>query len=159
MQDKVDDIRFPANIFDRIAASSKNQGQKLTYSLDELKASVCQNIEYILNNRSQINILEASSQETRRNFYHLGLSDYSLKNLSDKAVADEFIKEAQMAISTFEPRVKNVSVSFASHEKDKASFHLIISAILDQEGLQEAHLTFNSILTPIKRTFDISVAK
>ena len=162
MRDR-DEVRYSATLFDKIIKGASNYEEGVSYNLDELKNSIRENIESILNSRSQVNITHASSQSGRKNMFYYGLSDYSLQNLSDAKVAEEFAKEAKKAIENFEPRLKNIVISFSSQNKDNknSSFNLKISAELKQEGLKknDADLAFNTTLIPIKRLFDIDILK
>lgn len=162
MQDK-DEVRYEATLFDKISQGVDSYEESVTYSLEELKSSIRENIESILNSRSQVNINSASNKSGRKNLFYFGLSDFSLQNLSDAKVAEEFAKEAQKVIENFEPRLKNVIVGFSNEKGDSKnnSFHLKISGELTQQDLKnnEADLAFNSMLIPIKRLFDIDIEK
>lgn len=162
--DDTSDIRFTPSIFDRISKSGKKHpDEETSYSIEELKASIRKNIELILNSRSQVSVLDPSFSSVRHGFHFYGMSDYSLRNLSDKNVAEEFAKEAEKAILLFEPRLKNVKINFESEKKASKnnSFHLKISAELKTQDLQknESDLAFNTTLVPIKRVFDINISK
>ena len=164
MRDQAEEeIRFSSTIFDKISIGSQEYGDEVSYSLEQLKASIRENIEFILNSRSQLNIHDAPFVTEKKNLFYLGLSDFSLQNLSDAAIAEEFQKEAKKVIENFEPRLQNIRVSLATELKEshKSFFQLKIEGELKTNSLQKnnSQILFNTILIPIKRVFDIDIIK
>jgi type VI secretion system protein ImpF len=158
-----EEVRFSSTIFDKICLGSHEYGDDVSYSLEQLKSSIRENIEYILNSRSQVNVHDAPSAGEKKNLFYFGLSNFSLQNLSDAAVAEEFQKEAKKVIENFEPRLQNIRVSFATElkESNKSFFQLKIEGELKTDSLKKnnSQILFNTTLIPMKRVFDIDIVK
>lgn len=133
--------------------SDKNQ-TKTHENIDHLKKSICENVEKILNNRSEMARKKTTFATPYKPIQVYGMSDYSLQNLSVPAVINEFVREAKYLIEAFEPRIKNVSVFFDPSNSENAikNLHLKISGtIVESEFLNKASpITFQTTFLPFR---------
>ncbi|WP_186645795.1 type VI secretion system baseplate subunit TssE [Fluviispira vulneris] len=102
------------------------------YLQDDIHFSVKSNFDYILNTRNTLTVNEFLSLQASQ----LNSSNFGLPNVNKLSLANEEDKESlcsciKLALNSFEPRFKNINVSFQNYDKNKRVAKICVSGFID----------------------------
>ncbi len=83
-------------------------------SVRQLKASLCRDLEWLLNSRRSLIEIPEAYEHLRASLLNYGLVDVTSLTRDDPQTRSRIIREVERAITTFEPRLAAVKVSLAS---------------------------------------------
>lgn len=132
-------------LIDREPANRNEPASWRTQSLKELKDSVRRDLEWLLNTRRPPIEPRPSAKELWHSVYTYGLPDstgLALRSVEDRA---RLARAVEFAISTFEPRLVNVSVTIPPAPAASMKVHFQIEALLRTEPAPE-RVFFDSTL-------------
>jgi type VI secretion system protein ImpF len=113
-------------------------------ALKQLKDSVRQNLEWILNTRRAIEELPEKSP-LERSLYNYGLPDLSSFALRSVADQNRLTKLLEQAVAAFEPRLMNIRVIMEPPTSDAQSLHFQIQGLLRVDPAPE-RIVFDTVL-------------
>jgi type VI secretion system protein ImpF len=132
-------------LIDREPGNRSEPANWRTQSLKELKDSVRRDLEWLLNARRIPIEPRAALKELWHSVYTYGLPDstgLALRSAEDRA---RLARAVEFAISTFEPRLVNVSVTIPATAPSSMKVHFQIEALLHTEPAPE-RVYFDSTL-------------
>jgi type VI secretion system protein ImpF len=137
------------SVLDRLIDLDPKRSEELplsrSQSLREFKASVCRDLEWLLNSRQPLNVSQAGKL-VRNSLYAYGLPDItslSVSNMRDRKRLSQALEEA---VRLFEPRILNPRVILASTEEGKLQrMRFIIEGLLRVDPSPEP-VSFDTVL-------------
>lgn len=95
------------------------------WSIKQLRASICRDLEYLLNSVNLESAVDLSAYpHVARSVVNYGISEFAGKTLSSIATqADEAVRMLQATIIAFEPRLESSSVKVELVRNAEASVH------------------------------------
>ena len=115
-------------------------------SLNELKASLRRDIEWLLNTRQCIQEPPEGSTELQRSLQVYGLPDICSLNLSSGQDYHRLARTMESTLATFEPRLRTIRVTPApSADATSRVLRFQIEGVLRVEPVPE-HVTFDTVL-------------
>ncbi|MES2614069.1 MAG: type VI secretion system baseplate subunit TssE [Bdellovibrionota bacterium] len=175
--------KYPIPVFDKLVNSTKLESKYC--DLDTLKYYIRRDLENLLNARKTPILYKSLSEKNRENeteqleknnstqnkekeiyersylnFFHYGLSDYSVRDLSQAQECEDFAQEIKAAIESFEPRLKNIEVMMSANGPNTADrvVHLKIIAHLNIEQVDyddTEDIYFDTEIFPDKKMIHI----
>jgi type VI secretion system protein ImpF len=126
----------------RQAADSPQSRNK---SVQDFKASVRRDLQWLLNTRRIHEQAPESMAETYRSLYNFGLPDYSSLSVNSVRDYNTLLGEIEDTIKLFEPRLKNFKVRLVpDYEGNTRKLHFQIEGMLDMDPAPEA-VSFDTI--------------
>lgn len=123
--------------------------------LRDLRASVRRDMENLLNTRLRPLSWPADLAELDRSLLAYGVPDMTGANLASKRAREEFLRLIEDVLRKGEPRFKTVKViPLGDDEPLDRTLRFRIEALLHAEPAPEP-VTFDSMLEPVSRTFEI----
>ncbi|MBX9902298.1 MAG: type VI secretion system baseplate subunit TssE [Burkholderiaceae bacterium] len=141
----------------KAAQSSQNVVARL--SMEELKDSVAQDLESLLNTRKVID--EASLRgfpECARSIITYGLADFAGRSLASTDDRAYICRALELTIARHEPRLQNVRATLELNEGSINRLNFAISALLVVHPAQEA-VSFDAVLQPSSLQYSITKAR
>ena len=111
---------------------------------EQLKESIRQNLEWLLNSRTRLTREEFEREELTVSDYGIpDFATYSPKSLEDQKAIGRYIRRA---IAAFEPRLREVTVDVLPEMKDEKNLRvIIIHAVMAEANIREP-VMFKTIL-------------
>jgi type VI secretion system protein ImpF len=136
----VKNLNAQTSILDRLldhdpAVASESVRDRL--SVRQIKDAVIRDLENLLNTRRQILVPSADYPEVKNSLYMYGLQDFTLKNPASPMVKQKLRRVIERSISSFEPRLKNVTVQIEAPGQNARDLRFRITAILVIEPITE----------------------
>ncbi len=123
--------------------------------LINLRASVCRDLELLLNTRRPQFSWPKDWQELNTSLVAYGIPDITSKVLDNAELKKQFCKELSDTINHFETRLNNINVTFIANTDDSdRTIHLRITALLIVEPTPEP-IIFDSIIEPNSNNIQI----
>jgi type VI secretion system protein ImpF len=123
-------------------------------SLRELKAGLKRDLEWLLNTRRTIDPSPDSARETARSVYHYGFADISSKSVLSSKDHNDLVREMEMAIAVFEPRLKRAKVKMEAIEGSYRMLRFVIEGLLCMDPAPEP-VRFDTVLELCKGEYAI----
>jgi len=144
-----------SSLLDRLKNSDGAAGRTTAaQTLRELKQSVLNDLENLLNTRWRCRSWPPSLAELDRSLVNYGIPDFSSGNLSG-AAKEEFRKILEKTIRHFEPRFANVTVeALPAKDGNDRILRFGISAVLLAEPAPEP-VKFETALEPASAAFQV----
>ena len=106
-------------------------------SLRDIEASVVRDIENLLNTRRTIHPPPSTLHEVSNSLYMYGLRDFTNENPNSAQVLQKLRREIALALTLFEPRLKNVVVHAEIKDNTRRDLHFRIAGTLVVKPLAE----------------------
>ena len=126
-------------------------------SLRELKLALKRDLEWLLNTRRTIDPSPESARETNKSVYHYGFVDISSKSVLSSRDHSDLVREMELSIATFEPRLKRVRVRIETVEGAYRALKFVIEGLLCMDPTPEP-VRFDTILELGKGEYEIKGA-
>lgn len=126
--------------------------------LKQLRRSVRRDLENLMNARFRV--MEPNEEYTQLDdsLLNYGLPDLATVNITDLEKRKEFTKRMEKILKGFEPRFKNVSVSYLDNKDNlDRTLRFRIDATLYADPSPEI-VVFDSVLEPVTRSISIEEA-
>ncbi len=130
-------------LIDRQPELSQEPVRERQYTVSQVKKWLVRDLENLLNTRRNILAVPDAYSEVQRSLYTYGLSDFTAQNPKSPAVRGELRADIELAVSRFEPRLKDVTVEIVEELADERNLVFRISALLVMEPLEEL-VTFDT---------------
>lgn len=115
-------------------------------SVDQLRASVMRDLEWLLNTRRIAEPAPAGFPEVQSSVYHFGLPDISSRSRDDPDSARVLLRQIEDCVRTFEPRLTAVQVSARDPEAETHHrIRFVIEALLRMDPDPE-RIVFDTVL-------------
>jgi type VI secretion system protein ImpF len=119
-------------------------------SVRQLKATLCRDLEWLLNTRRPLIDLPQGSEQLESSLLVYGISDISSLSRENLEQQAKLVKEVERAVSTFEPRLANVKVSIAAAEAAAGGgpireLHFVVEGLLRIDPEPE-QVVFDTVL-------------
>ncbi|HET9409544.1 MAG TPA: type VI secretion system baseplate subunit TssE [Candidatus Sulfotelmatobacter sp.] len=126
-------------------------------SLRELKLGLKRDLEWLLNTRRTIDPAPESARETARSVYHYGFADISSKSVLSTRDQNELVREMELSIALFEPRLKRAKVRMEVVEGSYRTLKFVIEGLLCMDPAPEP-VRFDTVLEVSKGEYEIKGA-
>lgn len=123
-------------------------------SLRQLKQSVRRDLEWLLNTRRLVDEIPEDLKEVRDSVIAFGLPDFTTAAIASVTDQNRVRRMVETAIATFEPLLKDVTVTVERGREFERSLHFRISANLQVEPDPEP-VTFDTTLHPWSIEFKV----
>jgi type VI secretion system protein ImpF len=141
------EIRITPSVLDRLIDHepevSREPPASRSRSLRQLKQSVKRDLEWLLNTRQTVVALPTDLEEAGRSLAAYGLADFTGINIKSPADQDQLRRAIENAISTFEPRLEDVTVVLLPAERGENAVRFRIDGRLRIEPAPEP-VTFDT---------------
>jgi type VI secretion system protein ImpF len=129
----------------------RNRGQLLR----DLKASVCRDLEHLLNTRARALIVPSDLKELKQSLVNYGLSDFTSMPTGSARDREALARAILAVIRQHEPRFKKVDVKLLDNaEALDRTLRFRIEAMLHAEPAPEP-VVFDSMLKPATGDFEV----
>jgi type VI secretion system protein ImpF len=128
-------------------------------SVQNFKASVRRDLEWLLNSRRTPTPAPASFEELRTSLFHFGIVDVtSLGESSDSR--ERLLKEVEESLAMFEPRLANVRISLVEEDGEarRRELHFVVEGMLRLDPTPE-QVAFDTVLHFSTGEIDVAGAK
>ena len=123
--------------------------------LKDLRNSVRRDLESLLNARYRVVSPPEQYKELSSSLLNYGLPDLATVNMLDIAKKQEFTRDIESIIRTYEPRFKSVKVSHIDNtRKTDRTLRFRIDALMYADPAPEV-IVFDSVLEPVLRTVTV----
>jgi type VI secretion system protein ImpF len=123
--------------------------------LKQLRSSVRRDLESLMNTRYRVIEPGEEYQELDKSLLNYGLPDLATINITDLDKRKEFTSKMEMILREFEPRFKDVNVSYLdNNDNTDRTLRFRIDATLYADPSPEV-VVFDSILEPVTRSISI----
>jgi len=126
-------------------------------SLRELKLALKRDLEWLLNTRRTIDPAPESARETIRSVYYYGFADVSSKSVMSPRDQSDLVREMELSISFFEPRLKRAKVRVEIEQGSYRALKFAIEGLLCMDPAPEP-VRFDTILELGKGEYEIKGA-
>ena len=124
-------------------------------SVRHLKAAVRRDLEWLLNTRRNPDAAPDSMEELSQSVYNYGLPDFTAVSLNSPKDRDWLLVEVERTVALFEPRLRDVRVSFLESPGTNArTLHFQIEGLLDMDPAPE-QVSFDTMLQLINGDYQI----
>lgn len=128
------------------------------HKLKQLRSSVRRDLESLMNARFRVMEPSEEYQELEKSLLNYGLPDLATINITDLDKRKEFTSKMESILKEFEPRFKDVNVSYRDNKDDSdRTLRFRIDATLYADPSPEI-VIFDSILEPVTRSISIEEA-
>lgn len=153
------DKNLRPSILDRLIdndPTSPQDTEKSRHSkLKDLRNAVRRDLEHLLNTRYRVIAPPEHLIEVNESFINYGMPDLATVNMIDIKRKNEFIKNVEFIIRTFEPRFKTVRVQYLDNpDKTDRTLRFRIDALMYADPAPE-EVVFDSVLEPVLRTVSV----
>ena len=126
--------------------------------LKQLRNSVRRDLENLMNTRFRVIEPGEEYLQLEKSLLNYGLPDLATINITDIEKRKEFTSKLEKILKEFEPRFKNVNVSyFDNNDNTDRTLRFRIDATLYADPSPEV-VVFDSILEPVTRSISIEEA-
>jgi type VI secretion system protein ImpF len=132
-------------LIDRDPGSSSEAPASRLQSLNDLKAAVKRDLEWLLNARQVVGGVPPELKELSRSLASYGLPDFSAVSVKSPADQMRMERALELAISVFEPRLENIMVSLSQSRELDHKLRFRIDARIKVEPAPEP-VTFDTVL-------------
>lgn len=133
-------------LIDRDPGTSTEPAPSWSESVRQLKSSLRQDLEWLLNTRRIPEPAPESFEEVGRSLYHFGFPDISSMSRDSRDVRVRLLRQVEETIATFEPRLAGVRVSLADTADDgRRQLRFLIEGLLRMEPNPE-QVVFDTVL-------------
>jgi type VI secretion system protein ImpF len=112
------DVRITPSVLDRLIdyepEMSREAVSSRAKSLRQMKQSVRRDLEWLLNTRRMADDLPADLKEVANSLLAYGLPDFTAVNTKSPADQGRLRRALETAVTTFEPRLEDVSVTIVT---------------------------------------------
>ncbi|WP_075188043.1 type VI secretion system baseplate subunit TssE [Teredinibacter haidensis] len=123
--------------------------------IKELRNSVRRDLENLLNTRYRVIEPNTDLSQLESSVLNYGLPDLATVNIVDHEKKNEFTKNLEKILRTFEPRFKSVKVKYQNNKDGTdRTLRFRIDATLYADPAPEI-IIFDSILEPVSRTVNV----
>lgn len=123
--------------------------------LRDLRNSVRRDLESLLNARYRVVSPPEQFHQLSTSLLNYGLPDLATVNMLDVVKRQEFTRDIEHIIRTYEPRFKSVKVSYIdNNRKTDRTLRFRIDAIMYADPAPEV-VVFDSVLEPVLRTVTV----
>jgi len=126
-------------------------------SLRELRLSLKRDLEWLLNTRKTIDPAPESARETVRSVYHYGFADISSKSVLSARDQSDLVRDMELAIAIFEPRLKRAKVRMEPVDGSYRTLKFVIEGLLCMDPAPEP-VRFDTVLELGKGEYEIKGA-
>jgi type VI secretion system protein ImpF len=126
-------------------------------SLRELKLGLKRDLEWLLNTRRTIDPAPESSREVHRSVYGYGFADISSKSVLSTRDHSDLVRDMELAIAIFEPRLKRARVRLETVEGSYRSLKFVIEGLLCMDPAPEP-VRFDTVLELGKGEYEVKGA-
>ena len=151
-----DNKRLLAPLLDRLSGDDSNTQQLHSHHiLKQLRESVRRDLEHLFNTRYRCVSPAQSHKHLHSSLVNFGLPDISTVNLTASASRQQFCRQVEEAILTFEPRIKAVRVfSDKAVDPEDPAIRFRIEAKLHANPAPET-IVFDSALNPVNHNINV----
>jgi type VI secretion system protein ImpF len=143
------EVRVTLSVLDRLLDYEPDVSREgipsRSKNLRQLKQSVRRDLEWLLNTRQTADPLPPELKELNQSLAAYGLPDMSTANIRNPADQTRMLRALETAITTFEPRLQDVNVSFEPGTNGERALRFRIEARLWIEPAPEP-ITFDTVL-------------
>lgn len=143
------EIRITPSVLDRLIDEEPNVSTEAPASrpksLRQLKQSVRRDLEWLLNSRQIMHGIPEDLKETTRSLAAYGLPDFTSYSLKSPAERNRVRRALENAISTFEPRLDDVTVSIDPLRETERVIKFRVEARLKIDPVPEP-ISFDTVL-------------
>lgn len=143
------EIRITPSVLDRLIDEEPGTTQEAIQtrqrSLRQLKQSVRRDLEWLLNTRQIVDGVPEGLTETTRSLAAFGLPDFTSVSIKSPAERSRLRRTLETAISTFEPRLQDVTVTVDPQRENERVLRFRVDARLRVEPAPEP-ITFDTVL-------------
>lgn len=148
-----------ASVLDRLFDDEPNMSvdseRTRQRKLKDLRNSVRRDLESLLNARYRVVSPPEQYKELSSSLLNYGLPDLATVNMLDIAKKQEFTRDIESIIRTYEPRFKSVKVSHIDNtRKTDRTLRFRIDALMYADPAPEV-IVFDSVLEPVLRTVTV----
>ena len=152
------DSRTTLSILDRLVDGEPGNPTEApasgTESLRQLKESVRRDLEWLLNTRQRTPDISTDFKELRRSLAAFGVRDFSTMSVRNSADQDFICRALQDAISIFEPRLRDVTVTAEQGREFEHTLRFRIQAFLEVDPAPE-RVNFDTSLQLFSTEFKV----
>ena len=142
-------------LIDREPENTKELPKSRNQVLREMKASVCRDLENLLNTRWRCVSWPPDLDELDVSLVNYGIPDFTGANMSQASERDDLRRIIEQVIRKFEPRFKTVRVTLEDNsDKFDRTLRFRIDALLYAEPAPEP-VVFDSQLEPTSASFEV----
>ena len=157
ISDKERNLR--ASILDRLFDDEPNVSVDSEHSrqrkLKDLRNSVRRDLESLLNARYRVISPPEQFEQLSTSLLNYGLPDLATVNMLDVVKRQEFTRNIEHIIRTYEPRFKSVKVSYIDNTRSTdRTLRFRIDAVMYADPAPEV-IVFDSVLEPVLRTVTV----
>src|SRR5215475_7404366 len=143
------DSRITPSVLDRLIDREPDEPREAPasrlQSLNDLKQAVKRDLEWLLNARQVVGGVPPELKELSRSLAAYGLPDFSAVSVQRPADQMRMQRALEMAISAFEPRLENITVSMSQTRDVDQKLRFRIDARIKVEPAPEP-VTFDTVL-------------
>lgn len=152
------EIRITLSVLDRLIDEEPHNKKReppasRAKNLRQLKQSLRRDLELLLNTR-QVQDLPPDLKEVNHSVAAYGLPDYSSANVKSTADQNRMRRSLESLISTFEPRLQEVSVTLEPSRDTERALRFRIDAQLMVEPTPEP-VTFDTVLQLVNGEYKV----
>ena len=148
---------FRSSLFERLLPVDDQVRSGL--SIQELRQSIAQDLEDLLNNRmTHLGQSAEYYSEIKSSILQFGIIDFVGLSTANPMDRDKICHSIAQSISAHEPRLKQVKVEMLMNENNMSSLYLSISAYLNISPLYET-VMFDALLKPTTQQYVILARK
>lgn len=123
--------------------------------LKDLRSSVRRDLESLLNARYRVISPPEQFEQLSTSLLNYGLPDLATVNMRDVVKRQEFTRNIEHIIRTYEPRFKSVKVSYIANPRSTdRTLRFRIDAVMYADPAPEV-VVFDSVLEPVLRTVTV----
>ncbi len=142
-------VRITPSVLDRLidhetGVTSEPPASRLK-NLRDLKRAVQRDLEWLLNTRRAVDDLPADMPEVIRSVATYGLPDFTAASLKSPAEQERVRRALEEAISLFEPRLRDVTVTLEPLDEEAPSLRFHVDGYLRVEPEPEP-VSFDTML-------------
>jgi type VI secretion system protein ImpF len=156
---KQDRQNIRTSILDRLVdyepGVSREPVQYRLLDIGQIKASVAQDLENLLNTKRHILVPPAAYREVNNSLFVYGLRDFTAQNPRSISVTQRLRQDIEKTISRFEPRLRNVTVYLEPPTENERNLRFRISGLLVVEPAVEP-VTFDTYFDVNRGDYRIS---
>ncbi|PYX46144.1 MAG: type VI secretion system baseplate subunit TssE [Acidobacteria bacterium] len=149
------------SVLDRLIDREPKNSSEIAFtraqSLRELKLGLKRDLEWLLNTRRTIDPAPDSARETVRSVYQYGLSDISSKWVLSSRDHGDLVREMELAIAVFEPRLKRAKVRMEQTTGNFRTLKFVIEGLLCMDPAPEP-VRFDTVLELGKGEYEVKGA-
>lgn len=143
------EIRITPSVLDRLIDEEPGVSHEAIStrqrSLRQLKQAVKRDLEWLLNTRQVVDGIPEGLTETNRSLAAFGLPDFTSVSVKSPAERNRVRRTLETAISNFEPRLQDVTVTVEPMRANERTLRFRVDARLKVEPAPEP-ITFDTVL-------------